>query len=117
MIRYSELKCKEVINIRDGCKYGTVNDLEIEKGSGKIKAIIVPVSSKFLGLFANDEEYRILWKNIVCIGDDTILVDVCEDDYKDYCRNEHRREHRKDDWNESQSNNWTEYGYKNSFED
>lgn len=83
MIRYSELRCKEVINIRDGCRYGAINDLDIEIETGKIRAIIVPESRKILGLFSNDEEYRIPWRNIVCIGDDTILVDVCEGEFQD----------------------------------
>ncbi len=84
MIRYSELRCKEVINIKDGCKYGIVNDLEIDIERGVIKAIIVPESSKLLGFFANEEEYCIPWRNIVCIGDDAILIDVCDDNYGHY---------------------------------
>ncbi len=78
MIRYSELRCKEVINIRDGCKYGAVNDLEIEMETGRIIAIIVPVSASIFNIFGTEEEYRILWRDIVCIGDDAILVDVCD---------------------------------------
>lgn len=117
MIRYSELKCKEVINIRDGCKYGAINDLEIEDNTGRIRAIIVPVSSKFFGIFANDEEYRILWKNIVCIGDDAVLVDVCENDYKEYykeCHKEHDKDHHKDYKKEYYRN---EYSNNKGFED
>ncbi len=82
-MRFSELQSKEVINIRDGCKYGAVDDLEIDIVTGRINAIIIPVSPKVFSLFGgSDEEYIIKWRNIVCIGDDAILVDVCGEDYK-----------------------------------
>ncbi len=81
-MRYSELRCKEVINVRDGCRYGHINDLEFDEKSGKIHAILVPVRKKFFGFFITDEEYRIPWRKIICIGDDAILVDVWEDDNK-----------------------------------
>ncbi len=82
-MRFSELKSKEVINIRDGCKYGAVNDLEIDIVTGRIISIVVPVSTKLFSIFGGtEEEYIIKWRNIVCIGDDAILVDVCENDYK-----------------------------------
>lgn len=76
MISYSELKTKEVINVRDGCKYGSVSDLEIEEESGRIISIIVTDPPKLFGLFGEEEEYKIHWKHIICIGDDAILVDV-----------------------------------------
>ncbi len=81
-MRYSELKTKEVINIRDGCKYGAVNDLEIDSETGRIIAIIVPVSSKLFSIFAPEEEYVIKWKYILSIGYDAILDDVCEENSK-----------------------------------
>ena len=33
--RLSELRCKEVINIRDGSRYGYVGDMELEMDSGR----------------------------------------------------------------------------------
>ncbi len=82
-MRFSEIQSKEVINIRDGCKYGSVDDLEIDIETGHIKAIIIPVSTKVFSIFGgSDEEYILKWRNIVCIGDDAILVDVCSEDYK-----------------------------------
>ncbi len=81
-MRYSEFRCKEVINVRDGCRYGHVNDFEFDEKTGKIHAILVPVRNRLFGLIISDEEYRIPWRKIICIGDDAILVDVCEDDYR-----------------------------------
>ncbi len=83
MIRYSELISKDVINVRDGCNYGSIDDLDIDIESGEIRAIIIPVSKKLLGMFASDEEYIIPWRKIICIGEDAILVDVCEDKHDD----------------------------------
>ncbi len=79
-MRYSELRCKEVINVRDGCRYGHVNDLEFDEKTGKIHAILVPVRNRIWGFIVSDEEYRIPWRKVIRIGDDAILVDVWEND-------------------------------------
>lgn len=74
--RYSEFRCKEVINIMDGSRLGYVNDLEMDQDCGKILAIIVPGPCRFLGLFGRETDFVIPWPCIRRVGDDTILVDV-----------------------------------------
>ena len=39
-------------------------------------SIIVPGNNKVLNIFSQNNEIIIPWKNIKCIGDDLILVDV-----------------------------------------
>ncbi|MNJ75932.1 hypothetical protein D3C77_731180 [compost metagenome] len=41
---------------------------------GIIEAIVVPVNSKFMGLFGGGSDLIIPWKNIVKIGSDVVLV-------------------------------------------
>ena len=41
-VRMSELKCREVINICDGCRIGFVSDLELDCTGGNVIALIVP---------------------------------------------------------------------------
>ncbi len=72
--RFTKLKCKEVINVCDGCRFGYVCDVEVDCKCGSITAIIVPGPSKFLGL-GRQEDYVIPWQCIRSIGDDIILVE------------------------------------------
>ena len=78
MSRFSELKCKEVINIKDGNKLGFISDIEFNCKTGEICAIIVPCEGKFLGVFGKGDDYIIPYCKIEKIGDDVILV--CYDD-------------------------------------
>lgn len=74
--KFSEFKCKEVINICDGSRLGYVSDMEFEIPVGRITAIIVPGPCRFLGLFGRTGDYFIPWHCIKRVGDDIILVDV-----------------------------------------
>ena len=72
----SDLKLKEVINIVDGKRLGAITDIEIDVESGKLTAIVVPGSGKFLGLFGRSEDIVIPWDKINKIGFDVILVEA-----------------------------------------
>ena len=74
--RYSTFRCKEVINISDGCRLGYVSDLEIDTDGGKVLTLIVPGPCRFFGLFGREEDYVIPWPCIRRIGSDIILVDI-----------------------------------------
>lgn len=76
MIKVSELKTLEVINVIDGRRLGVICDLDINLEEGSIRAIVVPGSGKVFGLFGGDRDYVIPWEKIVKIGVDTILVEV-----------------------------------------
>ncbi len=75
--RFSQLRCKEVINVADGKRIGYVSDLEIDTECGRILALIVPGPGKFFGLFPSSEVYVIPWSCISRMGCDILLVDVC----------------------------------------
>ncbi|AKL95614.1 sporulation protein YlmC/YmxH [Clostridium aceticum] len=76
MIRASDLTEKEVINITDGRRLGLISDIDVNLEKGKINAIIVPNSEKFLGLFGKELESEVTWAEIKKIGIDVILVEV-----------------------------------------
>ncbi|NLW40921.1 MAG: YlmC/YmxH family sporulation protein [Tissierellia bacterium] len=76
MINLSEMREKEVINIRDGSKIGLIYDFELDLENNKVVSIIIPGPGKVLGLFGRNKDLIIEWKNIVRIGTDTILVDI-----------------------------------------
>lgn len=72
--RVVDLRCKEVINICDGCRLGFVGDIEVDTCTGRVVAIVVPGPARFFGLFGREEDYVIPWDCIQKIGDDIILV-------------------------------------------
>ena len=74
--RLSELRQKEVINVRDGCRLGYICDLILDLPDGCVRALVVPGPCKWLGLAGRDGEYVIDWKSICKVGDDAILVEV-----------------------------------------
>ena len=76
MLKTSDLKVKEVINIIDGKRLGAITDIEIDVESGKLTSIVVPGNSKFLGLFGRNEDVVIPWEKISKIGFDVILVET-----------------------------------------
>ena len=74
MIRISEAKMKEVINIVNGERLGYIYDFEIDLEKGIIEAMIMSASPKGLSFFAKQNDIIINWNEIVKIGQDTILV-------------------------------------------
>ncbi|MBQ7840098.1 MAG: YlmC/YmxH family sporulation protein [Lachnospiraceae bacterium] len=73
---FSELKCKEVVNLRDCRRMGHVTDFEFDECTGCIIKIIVPGVNRWKSLFNCDTDYVICYPDIKQIGPDIILVDV-----------------------------------------
>jgi YlmC/YmxH family sporulation protein len=76
MLKTSDLKLKQVINVIDGKLLGGITDIEIDVESGKLTAIVVPGNGRFLGLFGRSEDVVIPWEQINKIGSDVILVEA-----------------------------------------
>lgn len=75
-MRISDLQSKDVVNIGDGKRLGTIGDLDIDIDSGLIRAIIVPGQARFFGMVGGGQEVVVPWNQIVKIGSDVILVDL-----------------------------------------
>ena len=75
LMRFLELRRKEVINLHSGSRMGYVGDVELCVPEGTIKAIVVFGKCHFFGLFGRGEEYYIPWDCIQRFGDDILLVD------------------------------------------
>lgn len=82
LMSFSDLRCREVINIADGRRLGYVTDLELETENGRIISLCVPCPGRFFGLFGGRGSYVIPWHCIKKIGDDLILVEVCLDEVR-----------------------------------
>ena len=78
-IRVTDLHCKEVVCISDGCRLGFVSDVEVVIPDGKVCAIVVPGKCKFFGLLGRQDDFVIPWSAICKIGPDILLVDTQPD--------------------------------------
>lgn len=75
VLKNSELKMKDVIDVNRGKKLGFINDVDIELEQGTVKAFIIPASSnKLLSFFTKKQDIVIGWNEIQKIGEDVILV-------------------------------------------
>lgn len=76
LVKTSDLRLREVVNVLDGKRMGFIGDLEIEAETGQIMAIVVPGQGKFLGFLGRSDDVVIPWERIKKIGLDVILVEV-----------------------------------------
>ena len=75
---FVDLKQKEVINCKDCMRIGCVADVDFNPDNGHICGFIVPVSTGIFG-FSRCTKYYIRFCDVVKIGPDIMLVDVCLD--------------------------------------
>lgn len=71
-MRLSELQLKEIVNISNGKRIGTIVDVIVDE-KGEIKNLVLEEKR---GRKFTHEEYNISWNQIVKIGDDIILIDT-----------------------------------------
>ncbi|NLJ34391.1 MAG: YlmC/YmxH family sporulation protein [Firmicutes bacterium] len=76
MVRVSDLKLREVVNVLDGKRMGTINDIDVDVEEGRLNALIVPGTPRLFGLFGKNDDLVIPWEKIKKIGVDVILVEV-----------------------------------------
>jgi len=73
--RISELRCKEIIDLRDGNRFGYVGDAEMDLDSGQVTALVVPGRLRLFGLLGREEDLVFPWAAVRRVGEDTILVE------------------------------------------
>ena len=71
---FSELRNKEVVNVRNGEKIGYVDDIELDTAGGRIVSLIIFGRSRAFGLMGRDEDIVVRCSDIDLIGEDTVLV-------------------------------------------
>ncbi|MDD4803457.1 MAG: YlmC/YmxH family sporulation protein [Syntrophomonas sp.] len=76
MVKISELRMREVINVLDGKKLGNIVDIDLDMEKGKVLALMLPGQVKGWGIFSKRQEIVVPWDKIVRIGRDVILVEV-----------------------------------------
>jgi len=76
LVKISDLRQRDVINVVDGRKLGHIKDIELDMEKGRVKAIVLPGSSSFFGIFSRNDEVIVTWDKIQKIGIDVILVEL-----------------------------------------
>lgn len=74
-MRFSNLGGKEIINLRDGQRLGSLGecDLAVDVESGRIAALVIPPRSGVLRTRATSD---IPWESIRRIGPDVLIVEL-----------------------------------------
>lgn len=80
MVKISDLRDKEVVNATDGRRLGYFEDVEVDLETGRISAFVIPMRTRFLGMFGKEDNLVISWTKIVKIGVDVILVELSPDE-------------------------------------
>ena len=77
-MRLYELTGKEMINIYDGMRMGTVgeSDMLIDAETGQIVSIILPNRGNALTFWADRQKIVIPWEAVKKIGREVIVVDL-----------------------------------------
>ncbi len=76
---YNELREKDVIDVCSGKRLGTVDDLSFDTDCGRITGITV---CPHLFALSKKSSVRVPWRDIVCVGEDAILVKTPREDGK-----------------------------------
>lgn len=76
MIKISELRNRDVVNVLDGKKLGNILDIDLDLENGRVLSLIMPGRSRGFSLFSRREEVNVPWSKIMRIGRDVILVEV-----------------------------------------
>ncbi|HHY60186.1 MAG TPA: YlmC/YmxH family sporulation protein [Clostridia bacterium] len=76
MLRVSDLRMRDVVNIVDGRRLGMIKDIDLDLEEGRIKAIILPGTGRFMGFLSKNDDIIIPWEKIRKLGVDVILVEI-----------------------------------------
>lgn len=76
-INTHELAKKEIINLCGGGRLGNANGVEFDVSNACVLALLVPQGGGWFS-FGKTDYLRIPWRCVECIGEDTVLVRMSE---------------------------------------
>lgn len=75
MMKTSDLRKLDVINMEEGRYLGSVCDLDLDPDTGRVNALIVDQVRPFLIFWSNRHaDLEIPWRDVVLVGVDVVLV-------------------------------------------
>ncbi|NLF46321.1 MAG: YlmC/YmxH family sporulation protein [Syntrophomonadaceae bacterium] len=77
-MRLNDLVGKEMVNIFDGMRMGTVGDSDmlVDSATGRIVSIILPNRGNVLNFWADRQKLVIPWEAVKKVGREVIVVDL-----------------------------------------
>ena len=75
----ADLRQLEIVNLCDGARLGYASDFEFDCEDARILSLVIGGSCGLFG-FGKEDEMIIPWNLIECIGEDTILVKLTQQD-------------------------------------
>ncbi len=84
MMKVSDLRMREVVNVHNGRKLGLIKDIEFDLDQGKVKSIVLPGRGKMLSFLGKNDDIVIPWHKIKKMGLDVILVELADFDDSRY---------------------------------
>lgn len=76
-MKLSELQKKDIVNVNNGKRIGSIIDININQ-EGLLESIIIEKTTSILSLLSSKNEILIKWEQIKKIGEDVILVDIID---------------------------------------
>ncbi len=77
MVKISDLRTREIINVVDGTRLGVIKDISFNMEEGRITSLILPGDNKLFGFFSSGGDDMVIpWEKIKKIGLDVILVEL-----------------------------------------
>ncbi len=70
----SEIRNKEIINVKNGARLGYVDDIEFETETASVKSFIVYGRTHLFGLLGREDDLIITCDDVEIVGVDTILI-------------------------------------------
>lgn len=75
MMKTSDLRKLDVVNMEEGRYLGSVCDLDLDPDTGRINALIVDQVRTLSFFFASKKvDLEIPWRDVVLVGTDVVLV-------------------------------------------
>lgn len=74
--RVSDLRCREIIDVATGRRFGYVGDVEINLETGQAMALVVPGRRRLFGLLGREKDEIFPWETVRRFGEDIILVET-----------------------------------------
>jgi len=88
LLKVSDLRDLEIININDGRRLGPIKDIELDLEKGAIQALVMPnyTVGRILGIFGRSDDLIVPWEKIKRIGVDVLLVDLPSQQQTDFLK-------------------------------
>lgn len=74
MIKTSDLRKLDVINMEEGSYLGHVCDVDLDPETGRVNFLIVDQLRPFMLWRSRRSDVEIPWKDVVLVGTDVVLV-------------------------------------------